>query len=90
VEENGDERLRFVTQAKLSPWWLKLTTVSSVVKNSTKQRRSCDLSIVFPLLRSSFTVLAAAPVAKERELLWRIIVIAVHFRLILLHLDSSD
>ncbi len=67
MEENSDERLRFVTQAKLSPWLLKLTTVSSVVKNQYKTASLCDLSIVFPLLRSSFTVLAAvaAPAAKR-------------------------
>jgi hypothetical protein len=33
---------------------------------------------------------AAPPAAKERELLSRIIVIAVHSRLILLDLDFSD
>jgi hypothetical protein len=61
-----------------------------VVKNQYKSASLCDLSIVFPLLRSSFTVLAAVAAAKERELLSRIIVIAVHSRLILLHLDFSD
>jgi hypothetical protein len=57
-------RLRFVTQANLSPWYVKLTTVSSVVKDQYKECRCCELSILFFLRRSLCTVPAVAKVAR--------------------------
>lgn len=62
--EDSYHRLRFVTQANLSPWYVELTTVSSVVKDQYKECRCCELSIVFFLRRSLCTVPALAKVAR--------------------------
>ncbi len=94
--EDSDQWLRFVTQANLSPWYVKLTTVSSVVKDQYKQCRCCDLSIVFSLRRSLCTVPAVdcscccQSARTFVENFVREIVIALHCRFILLHLGFVD